>query len=349
MIMAAVLGLSAGKNAFKTIHFTLVELKAPALARTLIVFELLAEFLILKSQDRSENAGNMSTLTLAYIYAGHILPPFIYKKLQDVIARMIEALEKDPASPYFNWLYLEPSTKAQVLHHLRNWQQAPAGKLRTANVRKAVHDNIRSSRVRSMMMLGDFGQPPETTGTAQDRELFENFTFIPPPQRYMAKIEPKLLELITAQAEKKGGSSQALETYLDDEWQTNITILDIDWEERRHIPTGTVAAGGIASLSSDPFELAQSLTSGFGGALSDKDNILIEVIMQFFSFLARAMLELQSNGHMTMEMIAGEMGDVMERLHHDALPHRNLSAVGKGLDPSRFPRKFDRIHMSNIP
>lgn len=348
MIVAALLGLSGGKKTFKTIHFTLVDLKPPALARTLIVFELLTEFLILKAHDRSENAGNMSTLSIAYIYASHILPPFLYKKLQEIIKRMIEGLEENATSPYFKWLYVEPSTKAQILHYLRSWQQPPTGKLRTENVRKAARENIRSDRARGAMMFGD-APSREPLGAPRDRELFEKLTFIPPPQRYMAKIEPELLKLVTAYESKEAGAYQALEKYLDDKWQTNITIFDPDWEEKRHIPIGTVAVGGIASAACDPFELARDLLQNLGGRQAINDDTLIEGVMHFFSILARALLELQADGRMTMEMIAGEMGDVADRLRYDALAHRKQGAIGEGLDPSRFPRKFDRIHLSNIP
>lgn len=53
---------------------------------------------------------------------------------------------------------------------------------------------------------------------------------------------------------------------------------------------------------------------------------------------------------LTIEALVGEMTDVMERIRYDALDHRSLAPRNKkDSDPRKFPKTFDRIHMSNIP
>jgi hypothetical protein len=46
---------------------------------------------------------------------------------------------------------------------------------------------------------------------------------------------------------------------------------------------------------------------------------------------------------LTLEIVHGEMTDVMERIRHGALEHR-LQGPAK-----KFPNRYDRIHMNNIP
>lgn len=339
-----------GRKAYKSIHFTLLDIKAPALARTLIMFELLMEYCILKARDPSEDTGNMVLLAMSYIYAGQILPPLVYEKLQEIIERLIMGLKEDTEEPLFPWLFVESSSKTQILRHLRHWQQPPTGKFRTENVRKAVVENIQSLRERHTMMFGeDSSRPDDMPGTTQDSDLFDEFAFIPPPKRYMAKFEPELLKILSRHLDETDGAADALQQYLDENWKSNITAFDMDWDATRHIPVGTKATRDIATLNSNPFHLAKDITMPMGGHhMFDKDN-LIEVLNGVFSFLGRASIELQYAGHMTMEIIVTEMSDFMERLRYDALPHRKLGASGKGLNPSSFPRTFDRIHLSNIP
>lgn len=50
---------------------------------------------------------------------------------------------------------------------------------------------------------------------------------------------------------------------------------------------------------------------------------------------------------MCVELVAGEMNDCLERLQHDAWSTRG-EKQGK-LDPSLFPKKYNRINMSNVP
>lgn len=50
---------------------------------------------------------------------------------------------------------------------------------------------------------------------------------------------------------------------------------------------------------------------------------------------------------MKVEVLVGEMTDVMERMRWNCLEERSKPAGG--IDPSNFPRTYDRIHMSNIP
>jgi hypothetical protein len=65
----------------------------------------------------------------------------------------------------------------------------------------------------------------------------------------------------------------------------------------------------------------------------------------FFTYVSVSIEDLRSQ--MCVELVAGEMNDCLERLQHDAWTTRG-EKQGK-LDPSRFPRTYNRVHMSNIP
>lgn len=60
--------------------------------------------------------------------------------------------------------------------------------------------------------------------------------------------------------------------------------------------------------------------------------------------VARAFHCLRQEAGLRVEMVAGEMADVMERMRYDCMEDMRDEEAS-----SEFPRHFDRIHLSNIP
>lgn len=71
----------------KRYHFTLVDLKASALARDLIFFWLLDEL----SQSSGSTTRDIA-VAMYFIFIGTIMPSGAYKKLQSTITKVIDAL-----------------------------------------------------------------------------------------------------------------------------------------------------------------------------------------------------------------------------------------------------------------
>lgn len=96
----------------------------------------------------------------------------------------------------------------------------------------------------------------------------------------------------------------------------------------------------VPSVESDPLELAQKVLPP---SLSTKG--VLDTVSKFFEMASFSLV--MFSGRMKIEVLSGEMNDVLERIHYDCLEAR--SRPSGGVDPSKFPRKYDRIHMSNIP
>jgi len=95
----------------------------------------------------------------------------------------------------------------------------------------------------------------------------------------------------------------------------------------------------IPPIENDPLQFASQL--GF----TVKNAGVLENVRGFLKLVSFSLDQL--NGRLMIETLAGEMTDIIEWLRWDCLDVRSELVVG--VDPSKFPRVYDRIHMSNIP
>ncbi|ROW07056.1 hypothetical protein VPNG_06673 [Cytospora leucostoma] len=281
---------------FENIHFTILDLKPAALARTIIVFDILSRYSTIKYL---KTEGHEDALKVAsYVYTCQILPPFVFEKLQQHLESLTESLEEGEEDPF-----------------------------------------------------------PEAKMT-KDRKDFDALGAIFADDEFIKRREPRLGELYAAY--KSGGPAQLkdLEQYLDENWKINITLLDSDQEAARNWnleeisryhesgckPWSITYDGDYpANLCQfDPVETADLFVP------VDEEAPSIEKMAMWFDLVTVGILTL--HGKLTIEAVVGEMTDVMERIRYDALGHRFLAPRNKkDSDPRRFPKTFDRIHMSNIP
>lgn len=106
-------------NRFNKIHFTLVDLKPAALARMVIIINLLSRYSNMKFL---KTEGHEDALIVAsYLYCCQIVPPFVFGKLQEHLDQMVETLEGGEEDP-FPYLYVPPSSLQQVLRVLKQWR-----------------------------------------------------------------------------------------------------------------------------------------------------------------------------------------------------------------------------------
>jgi hypothetical protein len=118
--------VSGAKN--QRYHFTLVDLKASALARDLIFFWLLDEL----SQSNDSTARNI-VVAMYFILIGTIMPSGAYKKLQSTITKVIDALQNAAQVP--DWLFVPKTHRTALVKHLKYWQNSKAQKITSRSMR----------------------------------------------------------------------------------------------------------------------------------------------------------------------------------------------------------------------
>lgn len=102
----------------------------------------------------------------------------------------------------------------------------------------------------------------------------------------------------------------------------------------------------MPTLDWDPSDLIHNLSVPAQGR--DENTNVLKSLAEFFDVLAISLVNLTRR--VSVEIITGEMADVLERIRYNALEHRlKKPNKPKGIDPTQFPRQYDRIHMSNIP
>ncbi|KAL2209499.1 hypothetical protein CC79DRAFT_1356602 [Sarocladium strictum] len=99
-------------------------------------------------------------------------------------------------------------------------------------------------------------------------------------------------------------------------------------------------------LEFSPLELVEHLGVLVGKQKASDTSIgLVMKTFETFSMSTAMLVD-----RIQIEVIAGEMADVLERIRYGCLEHRSSKpSKPEGLDPTQFPNKYDRIAMSNIP
>jgi hypothetical protein len=248
---------------------------------------------------------------------------------------LIKKFEK-PSGAIFSWLYIAPSSRDGIVKCLKQWM----GPIETRYPNVELRETVSENRMRGGMQ----GPMHEKTlpGCQDDRRFFRDFTFIPPPKQF---TEPLLKELIEAHKAGKGTAIVNLEEYLSSNWKTNVTVIDVDWEARREKEPH---CEDLVNLDFDPLEVTEYLQWQIPPSNKKTGQRVMDRLCDFFAMLATSLSILTDKSSMTMEFLVGEMTDTMERLRYDCLEYRS-EHVQDGLTPSKFPKLFDRIHLSNIP
>ncbi|KAI1498753.1 hypothetical protein F5X99DRAFT_431519 [Biscogniauxia marginata] len=309
------------------LHFTLLDLKPAAIARNLLVFELLSEY--------SAVALDETMACIIYVYASQIMPPFAYREMQKALSSVIRKLEE--GKPLLDWLYVPESQQGSICHHLRSWQKDLYGKYDTASFKEWASEQARKQVINQFRAQGKM---PNTVlpGAEKEGELFATFGFMAPNDQLLRKHESTLENLIGKFQGGKPNSRERLSDYLDKNWKPNVTLIDIDWESEREME-----AIFPPWIGTDPCRLAKSL---YPPVEPVKSSSLMHHIETFFQCVVYSMKELRTR--LTVEVLVGEMTDTFERIKYNTLKQRCEGSQGR-LNPEKFPKSYDRIHMSNIP
>ncbi|KAM0811999.1 putative DUF4470 domain-containing protein [Seiridium cardinale] len=333
----SLMGLSKPLLLSKKFHSTLLDIKPAVFARDLLMFRLL-----LDAAKESNEKSSETLVILSYLFAAQVMPDWSYARLQTAIKDLISELE-DPKADIMARFYVEPTNRAQICHHLRNWQKPPQQWYGTSAFIQLTQSQGLSRRMKSIREYGieDEGHdqaPPGCETGSPDVLGYEDLGVMLPHVHLLERYEGRLLELFKRYCKKRTlANKQKLNQYLKDQWKPNMTLIDFDYEEKRqgkHMPLLDFTPHGTVS---DLFAHIPHLVAGEGvrGVLPHLEG--------FFRLISGQLTRIWDQT--TFEIVVDDMVNYLGAKY--GLLHRG-DYIGS-LRPTTFPDRFDRIDMSNIP
>ncbi|KAG8417377.1 hypothetical protein J3458_004886 [Metarhizium acridum] len=179
-------------------------------------------------------------------------------------------------------------------------------------------------------------------GPREEREEFKRFQTLLPLIAVMKRREPKLVELLVKY--RSSGKGKKLSQYIDLNWRFNNTLIDYNYTTRRREQGNNVPQ----PFKCHPLKVMESMRV-LDSAGKAKTSCIEKLADIFRAFTVYAEM-LDPGKRLVVEVIVGEMADIIDRMRYNLLDHR-LSPPKNSYapDPTLFPRTFDYIHMSNIP
>ena len=299
-------------------HVTINDLKAPALARDLVMFYLLDDLAKMKS-----SGGELETehcTVIFYLFTASILPPFAARRIQDTIKRVEKALGSD--EDLLPWIHINNDSRDAILKSLRYWQKDLKSIYTVAKMVTMSNDYFNAAVAK---FIHQMGQTKHSEGCETEIKNFRTTGALWPPASVVKAHEPLL------QIDRKGmvGWKNGKE-YVCQHGEVNVTLTDEASTESRRWDW----VYGVIGF--DPFENMEALYELTGLPLPKNQTLLYEFVAPFFHRVAQSLQKLRNR--LTVEMLLGEVSGNLDMMRHKLLD-RNQS----------FPHSYDRIHLSNIP
>lgn len=317
-------------------HFTIVDIKPAVLARDLLMFRLLFDL-----STESEMKKRETLVTLSYVFGAQVMPKWTFDRLQTGLSVVLADLETDNTN-IMGIFYIPHDVRASVCRQIQAWKKIPEPWYSARALRERARQQLLEREMTEAGLTDgiDIKAPPGCEDNGPDALGYKDFTVMLPHTDLLKKHEPRLSKLFTAYARKISSTSarQKVEEYLDSTWQPNVTLIDIDYENKRETKRSPL-------MDFRPHEVVRHLFGNIPAAFVGNTHGVLNHFISFFDFIAVWMSRLQSR--IVIEVILGEMVDVCERLRHGIL-RQHQEKLGK-LEPSTFPKTYDGIHMSNIP
>ncbi|KAJ7597888.1 hypothetical protein C8J56DRAFT_1159677 [Mycena floridula] len=300
-----------------SIHFTVNDIHATALARDLIVMFTLEE--LSTFQNFSSGRPRQLLVMLHYVYWAAVMPPYTAKtldKMIEVVCDEVEAAVNQSTPMDLGWVYVELKSCKAILESLRWW--------RTSGKKALEFDEILPpfEKVRAYpptaeleRLLYPFLRVLVPPSDCEEPEDWEDTVFR--PIREGRILPEKLIPVV---------ERMQLRQPLSNRWTINYTMLDRASFARSPRLQVHPFEGGFR-LFSPSFKHLE--IGGNGGSLYD-------VSARFFSLVAQGFARLKST--LKIEIMVGEGYSIMEQIRLETLRDRPVS----------FPVLFDRVHGSNV-
>ncbi|KAK5129040.1 hypothetical protein LTR85_000373 [Meristemomyces frigidus] len=356
---------TAEKSSGKLSHFTVVDIKAAAIARDFVIFLMLDE---LAGYEGDPEGMHKSLLVpcLYYTYLAPIMPRGVYDVLQKRIKLAVDMLEGRKDLPPF--LDVPQLYRDGILKILKEWQGEALAEYPTERVRKAaaLYRAIEKSQMMHQMgafAFGPFGGPPESPAGCEDEESFYDSCGVLPLTSNRYKLyRPELRKCIEQSTGRQVRDLKALAqkavSIADATWATNVTQVDLAWQRNRPDDNVDIDVG------ENPFNFASKMADI--GLVPPNPKGLYDYVSYWFLTVASALSSLKSR--IKIEACVGDITAVLEQVRYGVVGHRQQpdqrgpntlpppNTVEEAAmtelslnDVNEYPTTYDRIHLSNIP
>lgn len=321
----------------KKFYFTLLDINPAVFARDLLNFRMLAD--CVKETDAKRR---VTLVTISYVFALQIMPPWVYERLQAAIQDLLSELQ-DQKADVLGRFGIDGPTRKPISHHLRNWRKVPEGWYSTASFLASTREQNLNRRMQTSLKFGssddaELQRPPGCGAGSPDVLAYEELSFLLPFVDLLEKFEPQILKIFMEWGKtRRPASRHKLDQYIETNWKPNMTLIDFDWEMSRVEPKPL--------LDFVPQQVVSDLFGNIPAAVAGSGtNGVLAHLVGFFDFVATWSERIKKQT--VFEIIVDDMSAFMERAEHGVL-HRDGRFVS--LDASTLPGRYDAVHMSNIP
>ncbi|KAI0850039.1 hypothetical protein F5Y00DRAFT_233431 [Daldinia vernicosa] len=330
-VFCTLLQYSSENKGPQKLHITMLDHKPIVIARDLVFFSMLQE--VATNQD-SKESKEVTLLSLSYVYCAQIIPQFAWGELQGTIKRLLDRLEKKQQPT--DMVYLPVQQMDKVMNVLKSWQNELATLYKPSQIRRSVAEN--TAMLPEMEIFFKF---------KIDRRTFNDFSVLFPPEDMLPILQPGLSTLFADYQAGKHGARKHVSSYLNQQWKVNVTLLDAKLQARY------MGSDALGVMGKHPFRIifatARQLFELYPptGSMS-----CLKYMMNFFEEVSLSLLQLQDR--LTIEMIVGDMAEVLERIRYDVLDLDRPKQGGDVGDSDSsttvdWPARYHSIHMNNVP
>ena len=318
MIEIARLEEKDDKPSRRKYHATVNDIKDVALARNLVIFYLLDD--LSRTSHLSPDQLTEQLAALFFVFSAAVMPPYVADRVQDTIKRAASALRS--GTDLLPWVHIPACDKEAIVQCLESWQGDLKSKYRVNEVADASAKYFCHDEASIFQVLG---RARDRKGCEKEIEFYRQTGALWPPISISTAHEQSLL----IDRERPMQGWQNARTHIRRNWKVNVTMLDRGWG----IDT-TGSVNGV--LPADPFRLMSELSDLVMIPTPQDSTSLYEFVASFFLSVARSLDRLRDR--LVVECVLGEVSSVLECITH-----------GISDREKKFPRSFNRLHLSNVP
>ncbi|KDR74925.1 hypothetical protein GALMADRAFT_269119 [Galerina marginata CBS 339.88] len=316
------------------VHMLLVDIHPAALARVVLIFELLWQILL------SENSIERLELkaTLFFLYLSVVMPEYCHKIIVNS-ARVLATDLRNKTHRLSDWIHLNEKSLPRVVEVLEYWSTALP---KSTQILIKMQKNQRSIGNGDELYAGiRFAANSGTYSVTFDDPNMEHAVYdavkiLLPPKPLLSR-HPALCRLVDSNKNFTPAARAAASQEIERSWHPNPTFFDKHSTENpnsnfsKHHGYPVIPLFPQRTLAS-----ANSLNIRFGGRMRRiYGKSAFGIMSTFFDLVASSMQALKP----TIEVVLADVITVIPRLVSGELGHR----------PDDFPSQFIRMWLSNVP
>lgn len=234
------------------------------------------------------------------------------------------------------WVYVPTSVQQAICQSVASWQQTPSGPYTAQQFRQLTWlYNVEQISGRGAM-FGDLGRTEAFRKLKLDHRVTRG--------RYSRSTRSRAGKNDQGVSKRRKTARDRISDHINTTWKSNMTLVDLEWENDRHDYKHTP---GLGFTPFDVVDLLEQALEDIRGPRSQHGGTIIGHAELFFLRLVKSISALRHR--MVVEMCLGEMADVMKCMRYHQFEYRRDSFKGGQLSSIKCPDKYHVIHMSNIP